>query len=269
MNFDPVTDDPAPDKEYPSALAPVTFKSGGEQLLGVLLQAQERGPHPAIILLHGFPGNERNFDLAHVFRRAGWHVLVFHYRGAWGSSGAFSFTHVLQDVESAITFLRSSALQYRIISEKIVLIGHSMGGFAALMTAALNPTVYAAASLAGVNIGYFAQIIGRDAAAKKAAAQFFTKGLPPLQGASAEDLLDEIRAHAESWNLLHYAKVLSTCPILLIGGSRDKTAPVSVHFWPLVKALENNTHCILDADHSFSDKRITLARTVLSWLSQI
>ena len=267
--MDPLLTDNEPDKEYPAGLAPVVIESGGDTLLGVLFQAQGRGPHPVIVLLHGFPGNERNFDLAHVFRRAGWHVLVFHYRGAWGSSGTFSFTHVLQDVESALTFLRVSSLQYRMIPEKIVLIGHSMGGFAALMTAAVDPTVYAAASLAGVNMGYFAQIICKST--KKAAAQFFEEGLPPLQGTSAEDLLDELRVNADSWDLLQYVNVLSACPILLIGGSRDKTAPIAVHYWPLVNALgnKNTTHWVLDADHLFSDKRITFARTVLSWLSHI
>ena len=35
------------------------------------------GPHPVVILLHGFPGNERNLDLAQDMRRAGWDVLYF------------------------------------------------------------------------------------------------------------------------------------------------------------------------------------------------
>jgi pimeloyl-ACP methyl ester carboxylesterase len=45
------------------------------------------GPHPTIVLLHGFPGNEQNLDLAQSIRRAGWNVLTLHYRGAWGSPG--------------------------------------------------------------------------------------------------------------------------------------------------------------------------------------
>jgi pimeloyl-ACP methyl ester carboxylesterase len=51
------------------------------------------GPHPAVILLHGFPGNERNLDLAQDMRRAGWDVLYFNYRGSWGTLGDFSFAH--------------------------------------------------------------------------------------------------------------------------------------------------------------------------------
>jgi len=40
------------------------------------------GPHPAVVLLHGFPGNEKTLDLAQDVRRAGWNVLYFNYRGA-------------------------------------------------------------------------------------------------------------------------------------------------------------------------------------------
>ena len=38
-----------------------------------------------VLLLHGFPGNEKNLDLAQDLRADGFNVLFFHYRGAWGS----------------------------------------------------------------------------------------------------------------------------------------------------------------------------------------
>jgi uncharacterized protein len=31
--------------------------------------------------------HQRNLDLAHAMRRAGWNVVFFHYQGAWGSGG--------------------------------------------------------------------------------------------------------------------------------------------------------------------------------------
>jgi pimeloyl-ACP methyl ester carboxylesterase len=44
--------------------------------------ASGTGPRPAVVLLHGFPGNERNLDLAQDMRRAGWDVLYLNYRGS-------------------------------------------------------------------------------------------------------------------------------------------------------------------------------------------
>ena len=65
------------------------------------------GPHPTMLLLHGLPGNERNLDLAQAVRRAGWNVLTFTYRGAWGSEGDFSISNAFEDTRAAMDFLRS------------------------------------------------------------------------------------------------------------------------------------------------------------------
>jgi uncharacterized protein len=90
------------------------------------------GPHPTMVLLHGFPGNEQNLDLAQAIRRAGWNVLTLHYRGAWGSPGIFSIAHVLEDGDAAVSFVRRPDIAEKcgIDTQRIVLAGHSMGGFA-------------------------------------------------------------------------------------------------------------------------------------------
>ena len=273
MNFDPLSQDPEPDPEYPATMAPVTIESGGEQIIGVIFEAQGKGPHPVIVLLHGFPGNEKNYDLAHAFRRGGSNVLIFHYRGSWGSQGSFSFTHVLEDVCSALRFVRSksSCELYRINPRKIALVGHSMGGFAALMTAATDLDIQLIVSVAGVNMGYFIENILGNNQAVEVATRFFEESLPPLRGTSPEKLMQEAVLNAESWNVLKYTRTLCDRSLLLIGGSRDEIAPIEIHHQPLVQALQNENardlcDIVLDADHSFSDKRITLTRKILSWL---
>jgi pimeloyl-ACP methyl ester carboxylesterase len=93
-------------------------------------------------MLHGFPGNEKNLDLAYSIRRAGWNVLVPFYRGAWGSGGTFSVTHTLEDAQTSIDFLRDAenAKKFRIDPNHIVLVGHSMGGFVAAYASATFPS---------------------------------------------------------------------------------------------------------------------------------
>jgi len=102
-------------------------------MYSVIYIASGAGPHPTVLMLHGFPGNEKNLDLAYSVRRAGWNVLAPFYRGAWGSGGTFSFTHTLEDAQASIDFLRQpeNVKKFRIDSNHIVLIGHSMGGFVA------------------------------------------------------------------------------------------------------------------------------------------
>ena len=122
------------------------------RLLAALYTAAGPGPHPAVLLLHGIPGCERNFDLAQVLRRAGFHVLVFHYSGSWGSDGDYSLTHDLEDAGTALDFLLDDA-RFRIDKERIFAVGHSMGGFVCGQLTARRQEVRGAALLMPCDIG--------------------------------------------------------------------------------------------------------------------
>jgi hypothetical protein len=67
----PVISDPAPDPVYPPQSAQVLVPSHGVGMNALFYLAGGVGPHPAFVLLHGFPGNEQNLDLAQATRRAG------------------------------------------------------------------------------------------------------------------------------------------------------------------------------------------------------
>src|SRR5665213_1793694 len=117
--------DPPPDKAHPPAMVYVRIPSHGALINGVLYTASGVGPHPALVLLHGFPGNEQNLDLAQAVRRAGFDVLTLHYRGSWGSPGAFSFTHAIEDSDASVLFLKASAGKYHLDPPRIFVAGHS------------------------------------------------------------------------------------------------------------------------------------------------
>src|SRR3990170_7652490 len=85
----------------------VFFDSGGFQLLGTLFLAKSDLPKATAVILHGLPGIEKNYDLAHLLRDRGWNSLIFHYRGCWGSAGSYNFATILQDVLAAIDLLES------------------------------------------------------------------------------------------------------------------------------------------------------------------
>jgi dipeptidyl aminopeptidase/acylaminoacyl peptidase len=137
--------DPPIDKAHPAAMETMLIESHGSSLNALMYIAAGAGPHPAVILLHGFPGNEKNLDLAQAVRRAGWNVLFFNYRGSWGSPGAFSFGNATEDVAAAIAYLRdpANAAKLRTDPKRIVLIGHSMGGFLAAHGGAHDPEIAA------------------------------------------------------------------------------------------------------------------------------
>ncbi len=252
-------------------MAELTIDSHGCAMSAILYIPQGPGPHPTVALLHGFPGNERNLDLAQVLRRAGWNVMVFHYRGNWGSAGDYSFAHVLEDVEAALAFLRSGEARaaHRVDASRLVLVGHSLGGFAALMVAASDAGVAAMASISGVNFAVSARaLVGLP---RQEALLMFQEALSRLHGTTAETLLEEILQHGDDWDLARLAGVLAGRPVLLVAASRDEGLPPEAHHAPLVKALRDAgsrqlTEVVLDSDHGYNDRRIALARTLLAWL---
>ncbi|ADI09293.1 putative lipoprotein [Streptomyces bingchenggensis BCW-1] len=263
-----------------SALAPAAstpalrFTSGGETLQGILHIPAGPGPHPIVVVLHGFPGNERNFDLAQALRRAGYAALVFHYRGSWGMGGTWSWGHVLEDAAQVTAAIRTDEIAgaHRLDPRRLALVGHSLGGFTALMTAAGDPTIGAVASVSGFNFGAVAPTF-TDPAVRRGYVEAFEEELLPLRGTSGEALVAEMEAAGDAWSLARLAPRLADRPVLLVGTSRDTATPHEIHHEPLVKAYEAHPvprleHHVFPSDHALSDHRVALARTVIDFLDR-
>ncbi|MBL1214453.1 MAG: alpha/beta fold hydrolase [Ignavibacteriae bacterium] len=277
MPIDPAIEDNINSSgDYPPTMMPLKFFSAGYKLLGTFLNAAGEGPHKTVILLHGFPGNETNLDIAHALRRAGWNVLVFHYRGLWGSEGNFSWSNCLDDVHAAIDFIvsKESAERFRVAPNKIVLAGHSMGGFAALRTSADYSELEHAASFAGFNFGYFAKLISVNS-------EFYDLSLERMQ-ANAEifsninpaKLLDEMITCSANFDLINFAGELADKNILFISAKYDTLAPPEIHSLPLINAMKKNgadrlIDLEIDSGHSFSNSRIKLTKMLINWLDKI
>src|SRR4249919_753478 len=82
--------DPPADAKFPPGIAGITVPSHGVDMDATYYLAGGAGRHGTVLLLQGLPGYESNVDLAQSVRRAGWNVLLFHYRGTWGTAGTFS-----------------------------------------------------------------------------------------------------------------------------------------------------------------------------------
>jgi pimeloyl-ACP methyl ester carboxylesterase len=268
--------DPAPDKLHPAAIETFQLPSHGAQLNALMYVAAGAGAHPTVILLHGFPGNEKNLDLAQTLRRAGYNVLFFNYRGSWGSPGAFSFTHCIEDVNSAIAWLRdpANATRLRVDSASLILIGHSMGGFLARYVGAQDPAIKAVAliSAADVAVDTLESIPAahRSHAVDPIAKSLADEGMAPLAGCSPKSLAEELVANADAWNVPALAPKLASRPIIVIT-SDDGLAPSNDAF---VAALHKagGTHVTalhLATDHSYSDHRIALETSILDWLATL
>ena len=264
-----ITRDPPVDRAHRAAMAVVHIPTHGVLVNGVLYEAAGAGPHPTMVLLHGLPGNEQNLDLAQAVRRAGWNVLTLHYRGSWGSPGAFSFTHVFEDAQAALDFIRSPAnlRTYAVDPRRVVVAGHSMGGMAASIVGANDATLAGVAMISAANFVMFGGV--HDARAKAELEAFMADNRESLAGVTPAMMADEAAGNAARWDFVSYAKALARHPLLLVT-SDDGLAPPSD---ALARAAKSDggvvTQVRLATDHSYSDARVALETAVIDWLATL
>ncbi|MGE5234134.1 MAG: alpha/beta hydrolase family protein [Acidobacteriota bacterium] len=272
-----VVNDPAPrDPRAPATLAGVRIPSHGDTMNGLLMVAAGAEPHPIVLLLHGFPGYEGLLDVGEAIRRAGFDVLAFHYRGSWGSGGSFSFSHCIEDAHAAVEFVRSPrfAAQYPVDPNRIYAVGHSMGGFVAVMLAAADPNVKGIAYISGWDIGSDARR-WRDPRTQAAVQDSFDLALPALRRTNGATLLQEAIQHSQAWSLASVAARIADRPVLMTVAEFEAGGnPPTISHEPLRNALRAagarslETHSF-PTDHSYSDQRIALASTIVTWLQRI
>ena len=269
---DAAATDPVPDAAHPTTNKQLLVPSGGVGMNALFLLASGEARKPTLVLLHGLPGNERNLDLAQAVRRAGWNVLTFTYRGAWGSPGKFSIANSIEDANAAVDYLRRPevAEKYRVDPARIVLGGHSMGAFAAAQVGAARDDLQGLLLLDPWNVGMEAQPARGDARKRAELVAGFDDLGNSLVGASAQSLAEEVVGSPESWDLRTLAPRLAKRPLLLLWADRGIAEQNQALAASLTQAGASRlTTAHLPTDHAFSDHRITLSRAVVAWLQAL
>src|SRR5215472_10974969 len=263
-----VITDPRPDKQFPPGLSVLTIPSNGSDMDAFLYLAAGSSPHGTVLLLHGLPGYEINEDLAQSIRRAGWNVLIFNYRGTWSSTGNFSQSSAIEDTAVVVSFLRDSAnrSKYRIDPRRLVIIGHSFGGFLAGYVGSHDPDITAIGMISATNLGR----IHIDPKERDTRLKRWQTQLHPVHGATASDLFAEAERHAKEWDYVEWAGALRTRPLLLVEAEDQNHADMEA----LASAVRAKGSARLEqkavaTDHSFSDHRIALQTIVINWLGQL
>jgi pimeloyl-ACP methyl ester carboxylesterase len=258
--------DPSHDVAHPARSAVLHIPSGGVEINGLAYLAGGAGAHPTLVICHGWPGNEKNLDLAQAVRRAGWNAITFNYRGSWGSAGDFHFVQVPEDAAAVLAYLRrpENSAKLGIDPSRIVLAGHSMGGWATALTAARDSALLGAFLIAPANLGELGNL-ARDALVKETADNAET-----LAGTSPEKMADELSANATAFNMPRAAPGLAKIPLLILTANDGLAADADA----LVAAVRAQGGTQVQTqhfatDHSWSDSRIALQTTVVRWLESL
>ena len=249
-------------KDSPAGFMELQLPSAGSLLQGFMYKANGSQPHPTLLLLHGYPGNERNLDLAQAVRANGWNVIYFNYRGSWGSQGEFSFRHCVEDVKNVVAYCKLNAAKLQIDPKNIALFGHSMGGFVCLKALQENPDIQKGFALSAWNI--YGNITGLNAAGlaerEKAADDYFV-----LNKKSGKELFAAVVKEADFHNLLNAAQPLANKQVIMLDEHHRNEA--------LANTIQKANHAyfnyeVWDTDHSFTNKRVSLIKKVLTFLDR-
>lgn len=249
------------DKSSPAGQIELTIPSENSKLAGFIYTANGTQKHPTLLLLHGYPGNERNLDLAQVVRAHGWNVIYFDYRGSWASQGQFSFANCVQDVKNVVSFCKKYSDSLHIDTSNIALFGHSMGGFVCLKALASLPDIKKGFALSTWDI--YASVKDLKPSQLKMAAkmmgEYFVLNTP------TEEIIRPVITNPAYYNLLNQTSLLSGKQIIMLDEHNGNSQ--------LAESLKKSNHNYFDyevwqTDHPFSNKRISLINKVLEFLNR-
>ncbi len=252
------------DPSAPAGFQEMTIPSDGSLLQGFMYRAAGKQKHPTLILLHGYPGNERNLDLAQVVRAHGWNAIYFDYRGAWGSQGKFSFKHCVEDVVNAVAFCKKNADKFSIDTANIVLFGHSMGAWICLQSLKQLPGIKKGFALSTWDIyGEFKNVKNKDDIPAKAKAD--GSGPSFVLNSSATEIFEPVLTDPDYYNLTTNVKALANRQIVMLD-EHQRNKPTA----DAIKAINTNyfEYEVWQTDHPFSNKRVSLMKMLLAFLDK-
>lgn len=255
--------DPPVDAAHPARMQVLHIPSGKVELNAIAYVASGAGPHPTVVLFHGLPGNEKNLDLAQAMRRAGWTVVAPNYRGSWGSPGSFSFKGNVDDARAVLAYVRGpEGAKLGVDARRIVVMGHSMGGWVTAVTGGREPDLAGAALISAADMSADAK---RPVAARLKLAEANRESL----AASAQQMADEIATLGPDLGFAAAAPGLAKHPLLVVT-SNDGLQPAGDKLVMDVKQRGGRVAVVhLATDHGYSDARIALESAVLEWLATL
>ena len=253
------------DISYPAGSTELFIPSAKSQLAGMIYKPNGNKKHPTLILLHGFPGNEKNLDLAQVVRSHGWNVIYFNYRGSWGSQGEFSFKNCVEDVSNVVAFCNKFQDSLKVDTSNIVLFGHSMGGFVCLKALEQLPQIKKGFALSTWNIfGDLKNIQSEKQLSELSKNPTIFPNYFVLNSTTTDILLTAFK-EISYYKLATDAKSLSGKQIILLdehAGNKEIADSIKeMH-------LSFFNYQVWETDHGFTNKRVSLMNKLISFLDK-
>jgi len=230
------------------------------RLHGRLYQPKNESVHPAVAVCHGYPGDNKNMDLAEELALNGVTVLVFYYMGAWGSGGEFRLTNMMPSTSAAVKYLRGLGF---IDHDRVGLISFSMGAVALTKCMRVDPSLRTGVLMSPVSdLKPWSQEQYLDSIAPI----FLKMAEGKLAGWTEEKLRQDVKTAASELNPVETVREIHA-PLMVVLGTNDTvTMPPDIR--RLYEAANEPKRLveIEGADHEFSEHRMPLQKEVIEWI---
>jgi pimeloyl-ACP methyl ester carboxylesterase len=242
---------------------------------GVMVRAQIHvargpGPHPTIVEFKGFQQG-----LGWVAPRAhaeGYNGVSLDFRGQNGSGGRYAPDYTTADAAALLALLRTDRARrhWRIDPTRLVVVGTSAGTLAAMTTLANDPAVSCGGVIVPIDRGAAGMLVRGDSGIRR---QFeeIASALDPERVRPEPGLVSRVADRAESINVRAAAARLAGKVVFLLGARRDETAPLFLHFQPLVAAARQAgartvRDTIVDDTHNLPDTNEAVLDALYRWV---
>ena len=162
------------------------------------------------------------------------HGVTLDARGIWGEPGRFSIRNSVQDAAAAIAYLRRPdiAAKYGVYTRRLVIAGHSMGGFCAAAVARTDHRLAGAILIDPWDVGEDGEMLRRhpETLSGYADDNFYDMG-HAASSVTIIDLAREVQA-ARDWNYIAWASDLAGRPLLIIGADQKDGNGRRARLWP-------------------------------------
>ncbi|MCX6138935.1 MAG: alpha/beta fold hydrolase [Ignavibacteriales bacterium] len=247
------------DKDSPARMVELNIPSGNSLIQGFVYKANGGQKHPTLLLLHGYPGNERHLDLAQAVRTHGWNVIYFDYRGSWGSQGQFSFANSVEDVANVVRYCGRYQDSLQIDTSRIALFGHSMGGWVCLKALAQLPSVKKGFALSVWNIYDDFKNMKNTSQIDTLADEYF------VLNTHAKDIYRPVIQHLAYYNLVNDVKAMSDKQIAMLDEH-----PYNKEIADSLRASNRSyfEYQVWKTDHAFTNRRASLMNFLIAFLDR-
>ncbi len=231
------------------------------RLLGRLYRPNDESVYPAVAVCHGYPGDNKNMDLAEELAINGVAVLIFYYMGAWGSGGEFRLPNLTPSTVAAVKYLRS--LDF-VDPDRVGLISFSMGALPHTKCMSVDPSLRT-----GVLMSPASDLKpwSQEQRLESIVPVFLKMAEGKLAGWTEEKLRQDLKAAASELNPIETVTEIHA-PLMVVLGTNDTVAmPPDIR--RLYEAANEPKKLVeIDgADHEFTEHRIPLQKAVIEWVT--